>query len=91
MKNKFRTKRNKPTLYAFICGHVESVNIPIDALFAYRIEMYKEAGCNVWQIRGFKVVNGSSSCERLFWETIDTTMSDAVKLYQSKIKELKGV
>ncbi len=87
--NKFRTKKNKPTKYAFICGHVEKKIVKKDHLFTTEAEIYKEAACNVWQIRAFKFVNNSTSSERLFWHTIDTNMKDAVNLFNSEIKRLK--
>lgn len=87
--NKFRTKKNKPTKYAFICGHVESKTVFQDHLFTVKVEVYKEAACNVWQIRGFKYYNGSSVSDRLFWESIDTNMRDAINFFNKKCKELR--
>ena len=86
---KFKRKDGLPTKYAFICGHVERVKVKEDNLFSYEVELYKEAGCNVYQIRGFKYVKGLSSCDRLFWESVDTNMKDAIKMFKNKIKEVK--
>ena len=86
LKRPFKRKNGFPSYYAFVCGHVEKKSVS-DPLFTLEVEMYKEPGCNVWQIRGFKRVNGSSSCDRLFWESRET-MTDAIKLYNQKAKEL---
>lgn len=85
-KDKFKTKDNFPTLYAFICGHVEQKE-HILPLTSIKVELYKEAGVNTWQIRGFRHYKGSSSSDRLFWHT-EESLGAAKKKYQTELQNI---
>lgn len=75
----------RPSVRQLAIGHVERVTVQEDHLFKIEIELYKEPACQVYQIRGFKRVKSSSSCDRLFWES-ENTLDKAFKLFKTKIK-----
>ena len=89
MRNIMRRKDGTPSYYAFVCGNVLTKKIYKDDNNYIRVELYKEAGCNVWQIIGYNDQENSFYSERLFWDTIDTTMSDALKCFKTRLKEYK--
>lgn len=80
----------KPTLKQLSVGHVERVTVQEDHLFRTEVELYKEPACDVFQVRGFRYVKGSSSTDRLFWESAHT-LDEAFEIFKEKARKLVDV
>lgn len=78
--------KTKLSAYELKCGKVQQETIDKDHLFSIIIEIYSEL--NSYHVRAFRVVNNSSSFERLHWSTYDKH-NEAQKAYSKLKKELK--
>lgn len=78
------------TAYQLSCGYVQKTILKSCHLFETTLELYKEHGH--YHVRSFRLVNNSSSAERLTWEVFDS-LKDARNFfnYFKKTVEKIGV
>lgn len=67
--------------YKLSCGQVFKKTIKEDHLFLEHREIYKEHG--TFHVREFNSVKGSSSVDRISWESFDS-FKDAKKAFNKK-------
>ena len=74
--------------YALCCGNVQRIVVTSCVLFELYVEMYQEHAH--FHVRAFRRVKGSSSVDRLAWDTFaGNELSKARAKFKSLVKELK--